>query len=88
MAREIAAIGAVFAGGGAAPTPPPPEALPPVVAVSASSGGGSESSQAPPRDRVELSARSMAIPGPATGGQKKEPQLQLPPQELRAAISR
>ena len=85
MAREIAAIGAVFAGGGAAPTPPPPEALPPVVAVSASPGGGSES---PPRDRVELSARSMTIPGPATGGQKKEPQLQLPPQELRAAISR
>jgi hypothetical protein len=88
MAREIAAIGAVFAGGGAAPTPPPPEALPPVVAVSAASGAGSEGSRAPSRDRVELSAASVTVPGPATGGQKKEPQLQLPPSELRARVSR
>lgn len=88
MAREIAAIGALFAGGGAAPTPPPPDALPPVVAVSASSGGGSESSQAPSRDRVELSAQSVAVPGPATGGQKQAPKLQLPPAELRARVSK
>jgi hypothetical protein len=88
MAREIAAIGAVFAGGGAAPTPPPPNAMPPVVAVSASSGGGAQSPQTPPRDRVEISAASVAIPGPATGGQSKEPKLQLPPAELRARVSR
>ena len=87
MAREIAAIGAVFAGGGAAPTPPPPEALPPVVAVGAASGTGAQSSQAPSRDVVQLS-KSMAVPGPATGGQNKAPKLQLPPEELRAAVSK
>ena len=88
MAREIAAIGAVFAGGGAAPTPPPPEAMPPVVAVSASSGGGAQSPQTPPRDVVQLSSKPVVVPGPATGGQNKAPQLQLPPAELRAAVSK
>jgi nucleoside-diphosphate-sugar epimerase len=62
--------------------------MPPVVAVSASSGGGAQSPQTPPRDRIELSAAAVAGPGPATGGQKKAPQLQLPPQELRARMSK
>jgi hypothetical protein len=76
MAREIAAIGAASASG-TAPMPPPREAPPPVAAV-----------RAPSRDRVELSAASVAIPGPATGGQKQAPKLQLPPEELRARVSR
>jgi hypothetical protein len=88
MAREIAAIGAVFAGGGAAPTPPPPEALPPVVAVGGAAGSGAQSSQAPAQDVVQLSSKTVAVPGPATGGQNKEPKLQLPPSELRAAVSK
>jgi len=76
MAREIAAIGAVPSSG-TAPMPPPREAPPPAAAV-----------QAPSRDRVELSAASVAIPGPATGGQKQAPKLQLPPAELRARVPR
>lgn len=76
MAREIAAIGAVPASG-TAPMPPPREALPPVVAV-----------RAPSRDVVELSGRPMTVPGPATGGQKQAPKLQLPPDELQARVSR
>jgi hypothetical protein len=76
MAREIAAIGAVPASG-TAPMPPPREAPPPVVAV-----------RAPSRDVVELSARVVSVPGPATGGQQQTPKLQLPPEELRARVSR
>jgi hypothetical protein len=76
MARDIAAIGAVPAGG-TAPMPPPREAPLPVAAA-----------QAPSRDRVELSAASVAVPGPATGGQQQAPKLQLPPEELRARVSR
>jgi len=83
MAREIAAIGAVPASG-TAPMPPPREALPPVAA----SGAGSETSRAPSRDVVELSPRVVSVPGPATGGQKQTPKLQLPPEELRARVSR
>jgi hypothetical protein len=76
MAREIAAIGAASASG-TAPMPPPREAVPPVVAV-----------RAPSRDVVELSARVVSVPGPATGGQQQAPKLQLPPEELRARVSR
>jgi hypothetical protein len=76
MARDIAAIGAASSSG-TAPMPLPREAPPPVAAV-----------RAPSRDVVELSAPVVAITGPATGGQKQAPKLQLPPEELRARVSR
>jgi hypothetical protein len=88
MAREIAAIGAVFAGGGAAPTPPPPEALPPVVAAKAPSDSGSGASQQPPRDQVVLTAPKAGPAPQPVAGQKHEPKLQLPPEELRARVSK
>ena len=76
MAREIAAIGAVSSSG-TAPMPPPREAPPPVAAA-----------RAPSRDVVELSARVVSVPGPATGGHQQAPKLQLPPEDLRARVQR